>query len=801
VSGGEQKETMAVDYTKTCFVIMPFGEKTVTDDHGEPRAVNFDAIYENLFEPAIRQTRLPEGGTLEPQRTDKDFYSGDLSQETFEYLEYSRIALADITGLNANVLYELGVRHRARSTATIIFRQPGAKIPFDISQIKVFSYEYEPEDSARQSRDFISRVLADSLSHNRIDTNVQRALHVQREQRPLIESYLREAENAIRVRDHSTAIGAFRLAIQQDPENNFLHLRLGLLLKDSGRWADALEHFNTAIKMAPSYAEAWRERGVAEIKLSNKSPHTEARADGIASLRKAIELNPSDFVAHMLLGGALRDDGHALEALAEFERATELSGGHPHPLLNRLKLSAQLEGRLLIDDKTRLLLARAKRSLDAQVGSDPPYDPPWSFFDLAELHLYDGSLDKFTHFANKGVEHASHAWQVTEFADSLEMLIRGGVAVPELVDTVATLRSQSLSLEEDRGLSATITDAAAVVVELVGADALDFHVDVLAVKYAQQLYGVDAALVAVLSANGIDVREQLPITGATLIVDASAAVTAKDALFVGVEPLGRFDYQEIRRFSRSVLSTLAGERPETRHVGMTLHGRGFGLDEEECFRAEIAGILDAVSEGSFPARLNRISVIESDAQVRNRLHKVLRSVLPTGLISTAHAQSGQTTSLARAQAELGNVGHDSAGKPHVFVAMPFSEKYTDRYDYGISGAVKSVGLICERADLSQFTGDVLAWVRNRIESAALVVADLSDANPNVYLEVGYAWGCGIKTVLVAPKGRKLPFDVQQQRCLIFRNIKDLERLLTTELQGLLPELTSRRTLGVSKSSP
>src|SRR5688500_992279 len=103
-----------MDYSGICFVIMPFGEKDVTDDQGKSRTVNFDAIYDGVFEPAIRAATLAEGGSLEPRRTDRDFFAGDISQDMFEDLEYSRVALTDITGLNPNVLYELGVRHRAR---------------------------------------------------------------------------------------------------------------------------------------------------------------------------------------------------------------------------------------------------------------------------------------------------------------------------------------------------------------------------------------------------------------------------------------------------------------------------------------------------------------------------------------------------------------------------------------------------------------------------------------------------------------------------------------------------------------
>jgi hypothetical protein len=78
----------------------------------------------------------------------------------------------------------------------------------------------------------------------------------------------------------------------------------------------------------------------------------------------------------------------------------------------------------------------------------------------------------------------------------------------------------------------------------------------------------------------------------------------------------------------------------------------------------------------------------------------------------------------------------------------------------------------------------VAWVKDRIGSASLVVADLTGANPNVYLEVGYAWGRGVKTVLISAKGDELKFDVRTQRCLIFDSIRHLEVLLTEELKAL-----------------
>jgi hypothetical protein len=138
-----------------------------------------------------------------------------------------------------------------------------------------------------------------------------------------------------------------------------------------------------------------------------------------------------------------------------------------------------------------------------------------------------------------------------------------------------------------------------------------------------------------------------------------------------------------------------------------------------------------------------------------------------------------------AVAALQSAGTQSSDKRHVFVAMPFDPAFDDRFHYGIQRAVNASGLLCERADLASFTGDVLAWVKERIATASLLVADLSTANPNVYLEVGFAWGRGIPTVLIADQASGLKFDVRTQRCLLYGgSIRRLEELLTAELAAL-----------------
>jgi tetratricopeptide (TPR) repeat protein len=417
------------EYDNVCFVIMPFGEKQVGD-----QTVDFDAIYRSVFEPAIGDVTLPEGGPLLARRADSDFFSGHIDLEMFHYLEYSRISLADITGLNPNVFYELGARHRARESGTIVLRQRGAPIPFDIKKIKAFGYDPEPAEAAAESRRLITDVLGRSLEHNRLDSPVQIALREQRDRRPPeVDEILRSAEDALRGRDTAAAIARYGDAVRANPADPALRMTVGLLHKDRGEWGKALEQFRAATELSSSYAEAYRERGIAENKLSDG---TEGAGDlpGEGSLRRAIELNPEDFDALASLGGALKRAGRLPEALELYRRATDASQGHTYPLLNEITLEAHLEGALPLRGRVAFLLARAERALRAQVEQDPPYNAPWSAFDMAETCLYRGDEEGFKRYLDLALLHVQHAWQARTFGDTLALLGESGVELPGLAE-------------------------------------------------------------------------------------------------------------------------------------------------------------------------------------------------------------------------------------------------------------------------------------------------------------------------------------------------------------------------------
>jgi len=72
--------------------------------------------------------------------------------------------------------------------------------------------------------------------------------------------------------------------------------------------------------------------------------------------------------------------------------------------------------------------------------------------------------------------------------------------------------------------------------------------------------------------------------------------------------------------------------------------------------------------------------------------------------------------------------------------MPFSDDYLDEWEIGVFESANAAGFLCERMDVEVFVGDVLAQIKDRIDSCSLLIAILTGENPNVYLEIGYAWG-------------------------------------------------------------
>jgi tetratricopeptide (TPR) repeat protein len=142
-----------------CFVVMPFGVKP----DGRGGSVDFDAVYGELFTPAIREAGL------EPLRADQELVGGIVHKPMFERLVLADYAIADLTTANANVYYELGVRHAVRPYATVLVSADVARAPFDVAPDRVLPYALDatgrPVGGVEQRATLVAALRAARAAH------------------------------------------------------------------------------------------------------------------------------------------------------------------------------------------------------------------------------------------------------------------------------------------------------------------------------------------------------------------------------------------------------------------------------------------------------------------------------------------------------------------------------------------------------------------------------------------------------------------------------------------------------------
>jgi tetratricopeptide (TPR) repeat protein len=422
------------DYRRTCFVVMPFGRKSVglrriwRTPFWYSRVADFDHIYATVFKPAIESVELPEGGRLVCRRADDDLFSGIVTDDVWRYLEYSRFVLADISGGYPNVFLELGVRFRARSAGTAVFRQSDATIPFDISSVRAFPYHYRPDDKVRTSRALVQSVIANSMKELREDSPIRVALGAQRgvtESEAPAEALLVSAEGDLLKNDLPSAIAKHNEALDRFEVGPLVRQRLAILLKDTGRFLDAVEELKQVTEMMPTNAAAFRELGIALNKVFSAAsePARVGLDSGERALRRAIALEQHDYDALASLGGLLARDNRLTEALHMYERASDESGGHPYPVLNEIRVGAKLRGLLELTPRQESRLSAAEQLRLIQSDARPPADAPWCYYDLGMIRLYRGKIAEFEKFVRLGDLSSTAAWQRTSFREALRFLL------------------------------------------------------------------------------------------------------------------------------------------------------------------------------------------------------------------------------------------------------------------------------------------------------------------------------------------------------------------------------------------
>ena len=280
------------------FVVMPFGKKTGMDG----TIYDFNAIYNLVIKPSL------EEANFEAFRADEETTSGDILTDMFQELLLADLCIADLSIDNANVFYELGIRHALRKRGIVHIQAGRGNMPFDVFNVRTIPYHITKEgvpdpDFLEKDRAAISRVILDTWASeaetthspifNLLDglvepdrtmlrtplargfwkeyrqwkdrvTIAQRQMRIgdillltEEIQNPLIkEDAIEEAGQALKDMDrHELALNQYRKGLEVNPQNMIFRREEAFSLNRIGRADEAIIRIETLLKDTPMDSE------------------------------------------------------------------------------------------------------------------------------------------------------------------------------------------------------------------------------------------------------------------------------------------------------------------------------------------------------------------------------------------------------------------------------------------------------------------------------------------------------------------------------------------------------------------
>ena len=100
-----------------------------------------------------------------------------------------------------------------------------------------------------------------------------------------------------------------------------------------------------------------------------------------------------------------------------------------------------------------------------------------------------------------------------------------------------------------------------------------------------------------------------------------------------------------------------------------------------------------------------------------------------------------------------------------FVLMPFEEGMSAVYEHGIKPLVESLGMQCRRGDEMYSTQGILSDIWQSIQTAEVIIADLTGKNPNVMYELGLSHSLWKRVILLSQNKDDVPFDLRAWRVI------------------------------------
>ncbi|MCB9098000.1 MAG: hypothetical protein H6632_00560 [Anaerolineales bacterium] len=286
------------------FVVMPFGRKQGPDG----RWIDFDSIYYDLIKPAV------EAAGFESFRADQESVSGDILTDMFQELLLADMVIADLSIDNANVFYELGVRHAVRKRGLVHIQSGRPYLPFDIFNVRTIPYQIDKNgrpdpDHIEKDKQAITKITRETWASDidRVHSPIFNLLDGLAEpdrktlRTPLATGFWREYNEwreRVTISQRQKRIGDI-LLLTEEIRNPLIReeaiSEAGRAMRGLGRFELALQQYRHGLEINPRNNEFRREESFHLNRLNRTD-------EAIVKLERLLQDDPKDIEAMSFLG-------------------------------------------------------------------------------------------------------------------------------------------------------------------------------------------------------------------------------------------------------------------------------------------------------------------------------------------------------------------------------------------------------------------------------------------------------------------------------------------------------------------
>lgn len=158
----KENNSKECDMKKKCFIITPIGSE------GSDIRKKAEGVIDAVINPVLKNM-------------DYDIYiphkmnnPGSITGQIIDHILNDELVIANLTGLNANVMYELAVRHAARKPIVCI-AENSTKLPFDVMTDRVIFYD-DAMYSVEATKQDLSKKIEAATSQEKIDNPIYRSM-------------------------------------------------------------------------------------------------------------------------------------------------------------------------------------------------------------------------------------------------------------------------------------------------------------------------------------------------------------------------------------------------------------------------------------------------------------------------------------------------------------------------------------------------------------------------------------------------------------------------------------------------